>query len=85
MSGFQAHLPQATGEAQLRFVGLGKTYATGVRALRDIDLAINRGEIFGIIGRSGAGKSSLLRTINRLEQPTSGRVLIDGVDIGQHD
>jgi D-methionine transport system ATP-binding protein len=85
MSGFQAHLPQATGEAQLRFVGVGKTYVTGVRALRDIDLAIDRGEIFGIIGRSGAGKSSLLRTINRLEQPTSGRVLIDGVDIGQHD
>jgi D-methionine transport system ATP-binding protein len=85
MSGFHAHLPQATGEAQLRFVGLGKTYVTGVRALRDIDLAIERGEIFGIIGRSGAGKSSLLRTINRLEKPTSGRVLIDGVDIGQHD
>eukprot|EP01133_Synstelium_polycarpum_P002376 gene2376-2705_t len=44
-----------------------------------------RGEVFGIIGRSGAGKSSLIRTINRLEQPSSGRVLIDQVDIGDFD
>ncbi|HLT04053.1 MAG TPA: ATP-binding cassette domain-containing protein [Pseudomonas sp.] len=85
MSGFQAHLPQTVGEAQLRFAGVSKTYSNGVRALRDIDLAIERGEIFGIIGRSGAGKSSLLRTINRLEQPTNGKVLIDGVDIGAYD
>ena len=41
--------------------------------------------MFGIIGRSGAGKSSLIRTINRLEQPSSGRVLIDQVDIGEFD
>lgn len=54
-------------------------------ALHGIDLAIQRGEVFGIIGRSGAGKSSLIRTINRLEQPSSGRVLIDQVDIGEFD
>ena len=74
--------------AHVRFIGLGKTYtgAQGpVAALQGIDLAIQRGEVFGIIGRSGAGKSSLIRTINRLEQPTSGRVLIDQVDIGQFD
>src|SRR5256885_7728163 len=41
--------------------------------------------IFGIIGRSGAGKSSLLRTINRLEQPSSGQVRVDGVDIGRSE
>ncbi|MBT2340111.1 MULTISPECIES: methionine ABC transporter ATP-binding protein [Pseudomonas] len=74
--------------AHVRFIGLGKTYngAQGpVAALQGIDLAIQRGEVFGIIGRSGAGKSSLIRTINRLEQPTSGRVLIDQVDIGEFD
>ncbi|WP_434654163.1 ATP-binding cassette domain-containing protein [Pseudomonas sp. R3-56] len=74
--------------AHVRFVALGKTYlgAQGpVNALHGIDLAIQRGEVFGIIGRSGAGKSSLIRTINRLEQPTSGRVLIDQVDIGEFD
>ncbi|MFC0710243.1 methionine ABC transporter ATP-binding protein [Azorhizophilus paspali] len=72
----------------LRFSGLGKRYegAQGtVQALRGIDLAVRRGEIFGIIGRSGAGKSSLLRTINRLEQPSEGQVLIDGEDIGGYD
>ena len=48
-------------------------------------LDIAPGRIFGIIGRSGAGKSSLLRTINRLEQPTEGRVRVDGVDIATLD
>lgn len=74
--------------AHVRFVGLGKTYdgkQGPVAALQGIDLAIQRDEVFGIIGRSGAGKSSLIRTINRLEQPTSGRVLIDQVDIGEYD
>ncbi|MCO7362218.1 methionine ABC transporter ATP-binding protein [Enterobacter mori] len=50
-------------------------------ALTDISLSIEEGTIFGILGRSGAGKSTLLRCLNRLEQPTSGRVLIDGQDI----
>ncbi|MFG6082713.1 methionine ABC transporter ATP-binding protein [Paracoccus litorisediminis] len=68
----------------VRLEGLGKTYRSAageVQALQGIDLDIRAGEIFGIIGRSGAGKSSLLRVINRLEQPTSGRVLVDGQDI----
>ncbi|QNH04177.1 ATP-binding cassette domain-containing protein [Pseudomonas sp. B11D7D] len=93
MSGFDPHLQQAAQasqhlDAHLRFANLGKAYdgASGpVQALRDIDLAIARGEVFGIIGRSGAGKSSLLRTINRLEQPSSGSVLIDDLDIALYD
>ena len=79
--------PQLTN-ALVRFIGVGKTYqgAQGpVQALQGIDLNIERGEVFGIIGRSGAGKSSLIRTINRLEQPSSGRVLVDQVDIGEFD
>ncbi|MGN8345329.1 methionine ABC transporter ATP-binding protein [Pseudomonas sp. SMV71] len=84
----QTELHPELNRAHVRFIGLGKTYngAQGpVAALHSIDLAIQRGEVFGIIGRSGAGKSSLIRTINRLEQPTSGRVLIDQVDIGEFD
>lgn len=65
-------------------IGLSKEYIDGetsVKALDNINLHIDSGEIFGIIGLSGAGKSTLLRCINRLERPTSGKVLIDGVDI----
>ena len=49
-----------------------------VVALRDIDLDINRGDSYGIIGLSGAGKSTRVRTIKLLEQPTEGKVLFDG-------
>lgn len=52
-----------------------------VDALRDIDLHIQKGDIFGIIGLSGAGKSTLIRCINRLEEPTSGKIFIDGSNI----
>ncbi|QBF24184.1 ATP-binding cassette domain-containing protein [Pseudomonas tructae] len=82
----QRALHPELGNAHVRFIGLGKTYpGQQTPALAGIDLNIQRGEIFGIIGRSGAGKSSLIRTINRLEQPSSGRVLIDQVDIGEYD
>ncbi|TBW40350.1 methionine ABC transporter ATP-binding protein [Siculibacillus lacustris] len=56
--------------------------SVAVTALKDVDIAVRRGEIYGVIGRSGAGKSTLLRAVNGLERPTSGRVLVDGVDIG---
>ncbi|WP_147197411.1 methionine ABC transporter ATP-binding protein [Pantoea sp. CCBC3-3-1] len=51
-------------------------------ALQEINLHIPHGDIFGIIGRSGAGKSSLIRCLNRLENPSAGSVVIEGVDIG---
>lgn len=53
-----------------------------VDALKNINLSIRDGDIYGIIGMSGAGKSTLVRCINMLERPTSGTVLIDGVDMG---
>src|SRR5690554_2227289 len=52
-----------------------------VTAVDHVSLQIDKGEIFGIIGRSGAGKSTLIRMLNLLERPTEGRVLIDGQDI----
>ena len=83
-SAAQAHLHPEKANAHVRFSQLGKVYQGQqgpVAALQGIDLDIQRGEVFGIIGRSGAGKSSLIRTINRLEQPSTGRVLIDQIDI----
>ena len=62
----QTELHPDLNRAHVRFINLGKTYDGTVHALQGIDLAIQRGEVFGIIGRSGAGKSSLIRTINRL-------------------
>ncbi len=61
--------------------GITQTYqgSSGpVQALRGIDLEVAGGEVFGIIGRSGAGKSSLVRVINLLNRPTAGQVLVDG-------
>ncbi|QDQ26429.1 ATP-binding cassette domain-containing protein [Chitinimonas arctica] len=63
---------------------LSKTYRAegrSVHALRDINLQIPQGQIFGIIGRSGAGKSSLLRSLNLLERPDSGSIRIAGEEI----
>jgi len=52
-----------------------------VQALRGVDLRIAAGEVFGIIGRSGAGKSSLVRNINLLNRPTSGQVFVNGHEL----
>lgn len=52
-----------------------------VKAVDNVSLTIREGEIFGIVGYSGAGKSSLLRCINLLERPTSGRITVDGADL----
>lgn len=63
---------------------LNKTYPTKtgpVVALADVNLTVPPGEIFGVIGKSGAGKSSLIRCVNLLERPTSGAVCIDGQDL----
>ena len=70
------------------FDGVEKIYSSAagpVHALKNISLDVPAGAIYGIIGRSGAGKSSLLRTINRLEKPTGGKVLVDGQDISVLD
>lgn len=58
-----------------------RTAAGRVDAVSDVNLRIDDGDIFGIIGFSGAGKSTLVRCINLLERPTSGQVIIDGVDL----
>ena len=60
---------------------LVKVYPGGVRALDDVSLEVKDGEFVVLIGLSGSGKSTLLRCINRLIDPTSGRIVLDGVDV----
>src|SRR5437867_10123374 len=67
--------------AVLSIQNLVKVYPSGTRAIDDVTLDIQHGEFVVLIGLSGSGKSSLLRCINRLVEPTSGRVIFEGADI----
>jgi len=60
--------------------GLSKTYGGGVRALVDVDLRVERGEVFGYLGPNGAGKSTTIRLLLGLIRPTVGRALLLGLD-----
>ncbi len=68
-------------EAPLLLIqNLSKTF-DGVRAVNDVSIAIQRGEIFALLGSSGCGKSTLLRMLAGFETPTSGQILLQGVDM----
>ncbi len=68
------------GEA-LRIEGLTKVWPDGVRALSDVSLTVREGEFLAVLGLSGSGKSTLLRCINRLIDPTEGRIWVSGREI----
>ena len=68
----------------IRISGMKKSYGS-FDVLRDINLDVHKGEVISIIGPSGTGKSTFLRCLNLLEQPTSGSILIDGEDILKPD
>lgn len=69
----------------IELIDIKKIYPNGFCALKEINLRIEENEIMGIIGYSGAGKSTLVRLINRLEEPSEGKILIDGENILELD
>ena len=67
---------------QLQIEHLTKVYERGeVHALNDVSFEVNRGEFLILIGLSGSGKSTFLRCVNRLIEPTSGKVYLNGIDV----
>ncbi len=81
----RSEAPTGAEEGRIVFEDVSKTFtgrAASTAALRGVSLDVRPGTIFGVIGYSGAGKSTLIRMVNGLEKPTSGRVVVDGVDIG---
>jgi phosphonate transport system ATP-binding protein len=65
----------------LRIEGLSKTYRTGDKALTDVSFTVPAGQVVGLIGPSGAGKSTLIRCINRLVEPSAGKVYLDDLNV----
>jgi len=74
-------IPDPVAVPAVRLENLGMVYPGGVRALEGVDLEVQDGEFLAILGLSGSGKSTLLRCINRLIDPTEGKVWIFGTEI----
>ncbi|GGM60230.1 ABC transporter [Micromonospora sonchi] len=71
--------------ASITLDGIGKRYPDGTEAVRDLSLHVDAGELVVLIGPSGCGKSTVLRMVNRLIEPTSGRILLGDADVTRVD
>jgi osmoprotectant transport system ATP-binding protein len=69
----------------IEFERVSKSYQNGVPVLKEISLSVARGELVVLVGPSGCGKSTLLRLVNRMIEPTAGRILIGGKDSAELD
>src|SRR2546429_8269267 len=76
------------GNAVIRVEDVHKYYELGetrVHALRGVSLEIQRGEFVAIMGASGSGKSTFMNMLGCLDRPSSGRYLLEGIDVSKHD
>jgi len=69
----------------ITFNRVSKTFPGGVQAVKDLSLEISEGETLVLLGTSGSGKTTTMKMVNRLIDPTSGRILIDGADVMEQD
>jgi polar amino acid transport system ATP-binding protein len=75
-----ATVTEYSGQGAISVKGLVKKFGT-VEVLKNIDLEIKKGEVVCIIGPSGSGKTTMLRCVNLLEQPTAGKIIVNGFDV----
>lgn len=67
----------------IKLTNVKKTYNTGVTAIQELNLSISKGQFVFIIGSTGCGKSTLIKILYREEKPTSGRIVVGGIDVGR--
>ncbi len=67
----------------INLANVRKTYKTGVTAIQDLNLSIEKGQFVFIIGSTGCGKSTLIKMLYREEKPTAGQIIVGGVDVGR--
>ena len=67
----------------IRMKNVKKKYKNGVTAIYDLDLRIKKGEFVFVIGSTGCGKSTLIKMLYREEKPTSGQIIVGGIDVGK--
>jgi osmoprotectant transport system ATP-binding protein len=75
----------ATRDPMIRLDGVGKRYDDGTVAVHELDLDVPEGELVVLVGPSGCGKSTTLKMVNRLIEPTIGRILLEGEDVTHTD
>ena len=75
----------ATAEPMIRLEGVSKRFPDGTVAVEQLDLSVPRGEIVCLVGPSGCGKTTTMKMVNRLVEPTTGRILLDGKDVTRAD
>jgi putative ABC transport system ATP-binding protein len=73
----------SSAEAIVTLRGVGREYPGDVKALRDVDLDIQRGELVAIVGPSGSGKTTMLNVMGTLDRPSAGQVVVDGFDVAE--
>jgi osmoprotectant transport system ATP-binding protein len=81
----EGHGVNATAAAAIRLDAVSKQYDDGTVAVRGLSLDVPAGELVVLIGPSGCGKSTILRMVNRLIEPTGGRIVVDGEDVTRAD
>src|ERR671936_1331899 len=79
----EATPPPSSAGAMIVFEGVSKEYELGVKALRDVSLVIEKGEFVFVVGASGSGKSTMVRLLLKEIEPTRGRIIVGGRDLGR--